>query len=456
MRLAASEMTDTAIDVRQRSGMFPRLISRIEGRPLLRNFASMGAAQLAIRVSRLAATVILSRLLLPHDYGLAAIVLTTYEFVALFTRNGISAKVVQARPDEVELVALTAHRLTWMICLGLMVVQILIAWPVAWIYQDQAIALPIAAMSIIYLATPLSNIQAAFQQREARLGRIALASVAQAIVDNLLTIIFALMNMGLWAIILPKIIVAPIWLVLVRSGHPWRAKPIPGRPYLLGWRDIMRFSRNVLGVEFLTTLQSNIDNLLVGLFLGAHALGLYFFAFNGGLGITMGLIGAAATAVYPHLCAVARDPQALKARYFSSIRTLGMILVPLILLQASAAPLYVPVIFGETWSDAIPVLSIICLSALARPFAAVTSQLLKAIGRPDIELRWQAATTLCLVAALVCSAQFSLMAVAVAVLIVQSVGLGLFSIHTAIMVFRPHTRVEDDLPSSPLALVPRS
>ena len=44
----------------------------------VRNLSSLGTAQLAIRISRLLATIILSRLLLPKDYGLAAVVLTVY------------------------------------------------------------------------------------------------------------------------------------------------------------------------------------------------------------------------------------------------------------------------------------------------------------------------------------------------------------------------------------------
>jgi PST family polysaccharide transporter len=272
----------------------------------------MGAAQLAIRLSRLAATVVLSRLLLPHDYGLAAIVLTAYEIVALFTRNGISAKVVQASADEAPAVAETAHKMTWIVCLALVAIQVVAAYPVAWIYGEPQLALPIAAMGLIYFATPLTSIQGAFQQREGRLGRIAAASAVQVVTDNILTAALALLGYGLWAIILPKILVAPIWVAFVRYGHAWRpgrvALPVP----LHGWRAIAKFSRNVLGVELLTTIQGNIDNVLVGFFLGLHALGIYYFAFNAGLGITLGLVSAAGVAVYPHFCEVRHQPEALK------------------------------------------------------------------------------------------------------------------------------------------------
>lgn len=403
-----------------------RHLVALKGNAFARNLGSLGSAQLAIRISRLLATIALSRLLLPEQFGLAAVVLTVYELVAIFTRNGISAKVVQVSAEELPVVAMTAYRMTWVICIALIVFQMLAAWPIAWLYNDMSIAWPIAAMGVIYLATPLCNIQAALQQREGRLGRFALANAVQVITDNFLTVVLALLGFGMWAIILPKIIVAPIWVVFIRYGHAWRPQANISPSAFHGWRDIAGFSRRVLGVELLTTLQANMDNILVGYFLGMNALGLYYFAFNGGLGITLGLINAAGIAVYPHLCEVRQDRAALLKRTAKTMKTLGLILVPVVLLQAVLAPIYVPVIFGPQWEAAIPALALICLSALVRPFASVASQLLKAINQPGLELQWQLATTLSLGLALLIACQFDITIVAGAVLLVQTTMLAAF------------------------------
>jgi len=396
-------------------------------RPFMRNLGAMGSAQIAIRISRLATTMVLSRLLSPNDFGLAAVVLTVYEIVSLFTRNGISAKVIQASEDEVGAVAETAYWMTWVVCGLLMLLQLAIALPIAMIYGDERLALPIALMGLIYLATPLSNVQCAFIQREGRLGRVAFASGVQVTADNLLTGLFALLGMGMWAIILPKLLVAPIWLILMRLGHAWRPAPMRSlAAAFAGWHDIARFSRHVVGVELLTTLQANADNLIVGYFLGIEALGIYYFAFNAGLGISLGLVNSFGIAVYPHLCAVRGDHARLSARYRQSQRTLSLLVVPLVLLQVALAPLYVPLVYGQKWVVAVPVLMVICLSALVRPFAVTCSQLLKAVGRPDIELRWQFGLTVLLVAGLLFGAQISILAVAIAVLVVQTAVLSAF------------------------------
>lgn len=403
-----------------------RLQARI-GQRFAANLSALAAAQLAMRVSRLVTTVVLTRLLSPVDFGTAAVVLTVYELVALFTRNGIAARVVQADDAELGQVAQTAYWLTWIACGVLMLLQAAIALPVAWMYHDTGLALPIALMGVIYLATPLCNIQCALMQREGRMGRIALAAGVQVVADNALTALFALLGMGMWAIVLPKILVAPIWVAITLTGHAWRPRwPQRFGTMLAGWRGILRFSRGVLAVEALTTLQANVDNLLVGYLLGMEALGVYYFAFNAGLGITLGLVNAFGTAVYPHLCEVRSSPVALAARYRDSLRTLGAAVVPLILLQVILAPIYVPLVFGEKWTGAVPVLMIICLSALPRPFAATCSQLLKAVGRPGVELRWQAWLTVLLVASVAIGTAAGVIGVALAVLAVHMVVLVAF------------------------------
>ena len=95
--------------------------------------------------------------------------------------------------------------MTWIVCVALMLLQAAAAYPIAVFYGDTRLALPIALMGTIYLATPVSNIQGAFIQREGRMGRIAFTGALQVVADNILTAVLALCGLGMWAILLPKL-----------------------------------------------------------------------------------------------------------------------------------------------------------------------------------------------------------------------------------------------------------
>jgi PST family polysaccharide transporter len=391
----------------------------------LRNLGWLGLSELFIRISRLAATVVLARLLSKYDYGLAALVLTTNEFVNVFTQNGVWDKLIQSDESDLKQLCQTAYCLNWIVCGALFIIQCLISVPVALFYQDNQIILPICIMALVYLMIPISLVQASLTQRENRLHVMAIANGLQVSIDNVLTIILAFLGWGMWAIVLPKVIVAPIWVIVHYVNNPWR----PSREFtLINWQEIMRFGRSVLGVKLMNTLRNNLDYLIAGRFLGVEALGIYYFAFNAGLGISMSAINAVDSALFPHLCAARSDPEQFKERYFSSLKTIAWIVFPLVLLQSTLAPFYVPIIFGQKWLPAIPILILICLSAIPRPFANAASRVLWALDKPNWDLRWNAFFTAFFAIALLIGVNWGIIGVAAAVLLAHGVALPMYSI----------------------------
>ena len=401
--------------------------------PFTRNLGWLGLSGAVIRVTRLLTTIVLARFLTKHDYGLVAIVLTVNDIVRVFTRNGIGTRLIQAKAQNIEQLAQSAYWLNWLVSIALFVCQCLIAFPLAWFYRDEQLILPICAMAISLLLLPHGLVQAALIQRENRLKAIALVEMVQFSTDNILSLIFAIAGWGMWAIIVPKLLVSPIWVYIMLKNHSWRPKL---KFTAVGWGDLLRFGRNVLGVELLNNLRGNLDYLIVGRFLSIEALGVYYFAFNAGLGISLGIITSIKSALLPHLCNARANLSQFKQRYFSSLKTISFIVLPMVILQSSLAPIYVPIVFGEKWIPAIPVLIVICLSAIPRPFADSASQLLIAVDKPQIDLLWNIIFTVFFTVALLIGVQWQSIGVATSVLIIHAVCLPLFAIWTTQYVFK--------------------
>ncbi len=402
----------------------------------VRNLGWMGISQLIVRISRLAATVILPRFLSQYDYGLAALVLTTYEFTQVFTRIGISAKVIQAEDDRLDEISHSAYWLNWVVYTALFFLQCLAAFPIAWFYNDNQLIIPICALAVTYLIGPLGRVQASLVQRENRFKIVALNQTITLVAANILTALFAFWGLGMWAIVLPRILVAPIEFIVYCAYHPWRCRKGFTTKY---WGEIFKFGSSILGINLLKTLRDNMDYLIVGRFLGLKELGVYYFAFNAGLGISLSIIQSIIVALYPHLCAVRSDFAKLKESYYKSLRTIGKIMVPFVLIQSVFAPFYVPVLFGKEWVVAVPVLILICLSAIPRPFDAAAFQLLASVDKPQIGLLWNVAFTLLFTLALMIGVYWQAIGVAAAVLIIHVLFVPVFLIWTNRYVFGPRS-----------------
>ncbi|HEY9853027.1 MAG TPA: lipopolysaccharide biosynthesis protein [Leptolyngbyaceae cyanobacterium] len=404
----------------------------------IRNLGWLGAAEIINRVFRLVTTVVLARFLTAYDYGLAALVLTTYEFTQAFARIGIGGKVIQADEESLESICNGAYWLNWVVCLGLFIIQCIAAFPVAWFYNDNQLIMPICLLSTIYLVTPIGRIQTALIQRENRLKITAVSSSIQLAVGNILTAVFAALGMGMWAIILPRILVAPLDALISLAYHSWR----PKKGFTTErWREIFTFGISILGTSLLGTLRNNLDYLIVGRFVGVKALGVYYFAFNAGLGISFSIIQSITVALYPHLCAARSDLAKFQQCYLKSLKTIATIIIPFVLLQSSLAPLYVPIIFGrQEWVAAIPILILICLSAIPRPFGIASSYLLLAMGKPNLALKWDIWFTVIFAGGLVLGAQWQpgnleTLGVAIAVLVTHLIFIPVFTLWSTRYVF---------------------
>ena len=381
---------------------------------LVRNIGWMGMGEVGIRLSRLLATVLLARLLTPHDYGLAAIVLMTTEFVRVFTRNGIADKLVQAHPHEIGELCQTAWCLNWLIGISLFLVQFAGSFVVANVYSDSTLILPIMVVGGTYLIYPLAMVQTALVRRDNRLKIFSLTNLTQVAADNLLTALLALMGWGMWAIVLPKLLVAPVWVGMMLRHESWR----PERRFTLTyWRTILGFGCRILGVELLNVFRENVDYLMIGRMISLQALGVYYFAFNAGLGLSLSVINALGVTLYSDFCAIRCDPARLGRRFADNLSTIAKVIVPLVALQCSLAPLYVPILFGAKWvtAGALPILMLICISALSRPFANAASMLFRSVGEPQVDLLWNIAFTITLTLAVLIGTLGGALGVAVAV-----------------------------------------
>lgn len=333
--------------------------SRFTAQTLTRNIGWLTAAELVSRFGRIIAAIILARQLDAVAFGVAAIALTIFEVTRVFTENGIGAAVVRADEKDFHKVANTAYRLMWGVCLILAGVQIAAGFVVEWLLPGQESGAMVAMLSLVFLMMPFGVIHAYCLLRAERMKDLAAISTAQVAADHILTAILAICGFGAWAIVLPKLLTAPIWLMGMLRTKAWTPNPAAGFAPVAG---ILKFSLPVLGSELMCAFRDQLDKFIVSFTLGIEALGLYYFAFNAGLGVSTALNRAFSNAVYPHLCATADRLTA----YRKAIVNLGLPFGLLYVLQAAMALYYVPIVFGATWAAAAPLVAILCLGGPAR------------------------------------------------------------------------------------------
>ncbi|MBT1442986.1 oligosaccharide flippase family protein [Shewanella sp. JM162201] len=430
----------------------------------------LGSAQVLGRCVRLIGSILLARMLTPEVFGQAAIILTAFELIATLIRRISSARMIAM--DEPELVCHldAARKLNLLACIAAFVAMSLLSVPLSFHFSDPSLPGPMILMATSYLLMPLGMLESALNQRDNRMRVLGSALLWQTIADGLMTIALALMGLGLWAIIIPKVLSTLVWAAIhrrhVRCANEERliqehgdTDNLPGTEGKLSTSNGKRAieagrhaapakSKKALvkkpgnignlwesGIQtgladFVSALRLSLDTLLVGAFLGLPALGVYFFASNAALGITLGIVQSFGTAFYSRLCS---KTAAERVSFLGGLVTVSLLTSPLIALQCLLAPWYVPMLYGGHWVDAgaIPVFILLCLSGLCRPLGEAAGQLLLSRGLAGTNLLLNLVFSLVLLAALAIAVQFSLTAVAATVLGVYGVGMPLMALVAA-------------------------
>ncbi len=342
----------------------------------------MAGAELTIRVTRLATTILLARLMTPEIFGEAALALATFEIIRLFNENGLAAAVIRAKTSELAQVAEAAYRLSWIIAIALTLLQIGVGSLAAILSGRAELFWLIAALAGVYLFMPAGCVHAWMIMRREGMARMAGVNAAQLIADNGLTIALAFAGFEVWAIVLPKLLTAPIWLVGMAWGRPWTrdrgVKPAAFQP-------LLRFCGPVLVSELIGGLRLHADKLVVAALFGLEAAGIYFFAFNAGVGLSSAISTAFNRVVYPRFCKAADEPGGLRQSHGQVLRAHAPAFSGLFFAQSLAALFYVPIVFGASWAASAGLVAILCLSGAVRLFGEASLLALRADGAPGRE-----------------------------------------------------------------------
>lgn len=369
------------------------------------NLLSYGASEVASKASRLLVVIVVARTLDLTEIGVAAAAMAAADILKSLTENGAVQRIIAAKDDALEATCATASRIFWVWCVSLFLIQAGVAGVMYAAGGSATLSLLVLILGAEFLFMPAGLVQVALAMRAGKLKQTAAIAGAQIVGANLMAAVVVFIWPSAIALLLPRLLSAPIWLIAVRRLHPWTrdisAGFAPLRPFII-------YGRAVLGTEVVKALRLQADKIVVGLTLGGEALGLYFMAFNAGLSLSNAFTMAFATVLFPALSQTSNQALALRQ---SILVAIGLI-TPVVVLQALAAPIYVPILLGSDWAEISGIVSILCLVAIPTTLWTATAGWLRARNRPEIELLVTFMLAVATVANTVALAPFGLTAVA--------------------------------------------
>ena len=326
-------------------------------------------------VIQLGSIVVLARLIVPAEFGRYAIALIAQEAVYLIVAAGLGAALVQRKTLRREhlqtgmaLALLTGIALAALTVVG----ASLIVTPVF----GARTALFVRLMAPLSLVCALSTVPSATLQRRMAFRRLSEIEVLSTVARVTVCIALALAGFGGEALVLGVLAGSVAAACIAWISAP---PPLP-RLNRAAARELLSFGLPVSLASVSWIGFSNVDYAIIGARLGALQTGFYFRAYT--LAVEyQSKVAVVMTQVGFPVLARTHSAAELNRLYRQMVRLLTIMLFPLLVLLAIAAPVIVPFVFGPRWAPAVVPVQILAVGGASTLVINAVGTVLMATGR---------------------------------------------------------------------------
>ncbi len=324
-----------------------------------------------------AVTFLLAALLGPGDFGIVAVALIYIAFVRMLLEQGFITAIIQReRLDNEHLDSAFWLNVVW--CLILAGVSYVTAGWWADVNSMPQLEDVIHVLSILIVVEGLGIVQHALMERQLDFKRLAIRSNLSVLLGGAAGIPLALAGAGVWALVAQQLVLESTLLVMMWVLNSWR----PGFRFSRSHaRELVGFSVNVFAANLAGFVNRRADALLMGIFWGPVAVGLYRLAdrvVDVLLEVTMRPVGIVSL---PVLSRLQNDPDKLREAVAKCLRTTLLISVPVLLVVTATSNELVAVL-GADWERAGIALQFLCLVGIGKAIGFFTGPVLFAANRP--------------------------------------------------------------------------
>ncbi|MBP6478123.1 MAG: lipopolysaccharide biosynthesis protein [Chitinophagaceae bacterium] len=357
--------------------------------------------------------IILSRILLPADFGLFAIIATFIIFFSLIKDFGLGSYLITRKEVTKELCDLIFY-FNLIFSLFLFVLIFLISPAIANFYNDSRLTILIRINALAFLIDAICIIPNTMLVREMDFYRLFIVKISAAAIAGIVAILLAFYGWGIYSLIYQAVLFSLCTCLILFAFRPYK----PGKS--IQWnklREVVKFSLPLFLSQFVQYFSRNIDNLIIGRVFGASSLGFYNRAYTI-MQMPLQNISTAVTGVlFPLLSKSADDLERTSVIYRKAILGIAYISFPIMAYTFVYSSEIIIFLFGNKWIEVSRLLKIFCIVGMLETIITPVGTLLLSFGKTIQLFKFSTALRVLIIAMIVFGSYFSVKAIAICYMI---------------------------------------
>jgi PST family polysaccharide transporter len=340
------------------------------------------AAEIASKAIQPLVFVILSRILIPEDYGIVAAAIMVISFTQIFWEAGMNKAIIQ-RQHNIEEAANVAFWIN--LLMGILVAFLLFFFSEtigSKVFHDLKVSNVLRVMTIQIILGAIASIHTALLEKGMKFNRLFWIRIITVALPGVFSIPLAIYGFSYWALIIGTLIGQAAQVIVLWKLSTWRPKFYFNNTIA---KELMKFGSWVSLSGLLSWFYLWIDSLFIGTYLGTFQLGLYRTG-NQFVSMIFGLLFAPILPVlYSHFSGIQFNIEKLGMVLFKVVRIITFISIPLAFLLYSLSDQIAVVVFGAKWEGVGFVIGMMALMHGYSWVVGANGEVYRAIGKPSFE-----------------------------------------------------------------------
>lgn len=323
---------------------------------------------------------ILARILSAEDYGIVAVVTVFSTFFTTLSDMGFGTAIIQNKEltnDDIS----NIYSFTIYISIILMIAFSGVSFLIASFYGDSVYVGLGQLLSISLLFNSLNMVPNGILNRNKKFVSIAIRTVVVYAGSAVITIILALFGLRYYALAIQAILTAFFTFVWnYYTTHP-KFKFRFAKESIL---KVIGYSGYQFAFNLVNYFSRNLDNLLVGKYLGNAELGYYNKAYTLMLYPINNLTGVISPVLHPILSDYQNQIEVIYQKFLKVVRLLACIGIYVEVVCILAAPEIIRIMYGNNWDESIICFEFLSIAIATQMLTGCSGTIFQATGKTKL------------------------------------------------------------------------
>lgn len=328
-------------------------------------------------------SIILARMLTPHEYGVVTMVTIFIVIADVFVTSGLGTSLIQKK--EVSQLEFSTIFYCSLILSGILYCILFFSAPlIAVMYKNKDIILILRVFALKIPISAFNSVQVAYVSRRMDFKKFFFSTSIGTFISAVVGITMALYGFGVWALVAQYLSNAFIDTTVLFFTVKWR----PKREFSIEVaKPLVRYGWKIMATDLIGTICNQMNSFIVGVKYTDADLGYYSKGRSFPELVNNNIFSALISVLFPAMSKLSDDKIALKKLIKNSQCIVSFLVFPLMVGMIVTAPSFIEVLLTKVWSVASIYVQITCLTGFFSVVATINLQVLKAIGRSEIVLK---------------------------------------------------------------------